>query len=162
MKKLNFLPFLILLFLTSCEKEETSVPTIITIDELLNTDAKEVFVCLINGEYWEDNTISTFYSVSAGNLNVESNKGSKNFIGFSCLEVFDEVIYTPFDAARLTSSCLFDLDTSHVNLLNILSIDKENREMVGTFDFHLIGGTNDSDCLGDTMHITEGRFKIPF
>ena len=160
MKKLNFLPFLILLFLASCEKEKTSVPTIITIDELLNTDAKEVFVCLMNGEYWEDNTINTYYSVSAGNLNVESKKGSKNLIGFSCIEAFEEGSYPPTDAARLTSSCLFDLDTSHVNLLNILSIDKENREMVGTFDFHLI--SNSSGCLGDTLHITEGRFKMSF
>ena len=166
MKRLNFLLILSLSFLLftnlTCEKEETSIPSVITIEELLNTEAKEVFVCLINGEYWEDNTISTFYSVSAGNLNVESNKGSKNFIGFSCLEVFDEVIYTPFDAVRFTSSCVHYLDTNKVNTLDILSIDKENRTMVGTFDFHLIGGTNDSDCLGDTIHVTEGRFKMPF
>ena len=160
MKKLNFLPFLILLFLTSCEKEETSIPTIITIDELLNTDAKEVFVCLINGEYWEDNTISTFYSVSAGNLNVQSQKGDQNFINFSCRQIFSEGIYTPEFASRLTSACISDLDTNKVNTLDILSIDKENRTMVGTFDFHLIGVVN--ECLGDTIHVTEGRFKMPF
>ena len=160
MKKLNFLPFLILLFLASCEKEKTSVPTIITIDELLNTDAKEVFVCLMNGEYWEDNTINTSYSVSAGILNVESKKGSQNLIGFGTLQVFKEDTYIPLVAVRGISSCTFNMDTSALNEINILRIDHGNREIFGTFEFHLISNSN--DCFQESLNVTEGRFKIPF
>lgn len=162
MKKINLLFILSLSFLlfAACEKEESGIPRIITEEELLNTDKKELFVCLIDSVYWEDTSIGSYYSTAAGNLNVSSRKGSGNLIGFSALEIFEEDIYVPSTAGRVTASCIFNINTTAPNSINIIKIDRVNRKIFGTFDFSLI--SNSSSCSGETLKVTEGRFKVSF
>ncbi len=163
MKKLNFLFILPLFFLlfAACEKEGPGIPRIITEEELLNTDKKELFVCLIDSVYWEDTSIGSYYSTAAGNLNVSSTKGSNsNLLGFSALEIFEEDIYVPGSPIRGTYSCTFYDDTSSLNQIHIIKIDRINRKIFGTFEFNLI--SNSSSCSGETLKVTEGRFKASF
>ncbi|MCI5083755.1 MAG: hypothetical protein MRY78_18805 [Saprospiraceae bacterium] len=162
MKKLNllFILPLFLLFLAACEKEESGLPRIITEEELLNTDEKQLFICLIDSVYWEETSIASDYSTGAGILNVSSRKGSSNLIGFSALEIFEEDIYVPVLPIRLTYSCTFDIDTSALNELYILKIDRINRKIFGTFEFNLI--SDSGSCSGETLKVTGGRFKVSF
>ncbi|MCH2084971.1 MAG: hypothetical protein MK226_21470 [Saprospiraceae bacterium] len=159
MKRLNLLLILSLSFLlfTNCEK---NIPSIPTEEQLLNTNAKELFACLVNGEYWASNDISSSYSVTATTLNVEAYKESSHFINFGGF--VPEIGYHTLSGAvmrnHLCSYSESEMDTL-VNAINILRLDIEERLMIGTFEFVLEGSGN--GCL-DEIRITEGRFKIPF
>jgi len=54
----------------------------------------------------------------------------------------------------------YDLDTSRINILTILDIDTINSIIEGEFDFYVVD--NCEGCGKETLHVTEGYFKINY
>lgn len=149
-----FLP--ILLFLNSCEKEETDLPA--------------NFKVIKAGNEWVPTISSVVYSVHEKKFMIHAQKGTKSFA---------EILYIGFEINDLSNpfhgkiySSLYDLTGGDIlsnsftltpdleNTIHITSLDTIGKEITGTFNLKLVGDAHYQQP--DTILLTEGFFSLPY
>jgi uncharacterized protein YciU (UPF0263 family) len=150
----------LLLLNLECKKE----PSFPTEEDIFNTERLSVFACKVDGEEWTASS-SYNYDEFSGTLNLSARnfKGEKEeVIGFAAQ--FKSVGMNSFFQAGYNNrnnncppSLGYELDSLFFQELEIALLDKEERVIIGFFEFTAI----DESCA-DTVHITEGRFKASY